>query len=198
MLRRPPRSTLFPYATLFRSLRWRWPLPAAVCWWGASSTRTRSVTTHRARPARWPAEIIIWILMQTDNVGPWLSFRHQKFDHIIKPENGIRFSIWGPRSQTCSQLCVERLSPDLVSSMTYKYVEFLLLREIKHITAYPTPSPVVLNCHVLCYADPNQEVQHVGNTVDINPAPLALSCVYYGSTIALSSLLLSALPIFAT
>src|SRR6266498_5399288 len=34
MIRRPPRSTLFPYTTLFRSLpalfrRWRWRMPAA-------------------------------------------------------------------------------------------------------------------------------------------------------------------------
>src|SRR2546428_9298623 len=33
MIRRPPRSTLFPYTTLFRSLRccspaWHWPAPA--------------------------------------------------------------------------------------------------------------------------------------------------------------------------
>src|SRR5256885_9856293 len=28
MIRRPPRSTLFPYTTLFRSLVWAWPGPA--------------------------------------------------------------------------------------------------------------------------------------------------------------------------
>src|SRR5256885_4834606 len=27
MIRRPPRSTLFPYTTLFRSLRWGWRVP---------------------------------------------------------------------------------------------------------------------------------------------------------------------------
>src|SRR3712207_7497074 len=30
MIRRPPRSTLFPYTTLFRSLRWRAAAGAAV------------------------------------------------------------------------------------------------------------------------------------------------------------------------
>src|SRR2546422_5185814 len=30
MIRRPPRSTLFPYTTLFRSLRERWPAGAPV------------------------------------------------------------------------------------------------------------------------------------------------------------------------
>src|SRR3712207_7572419 len=29
MIRRPPRSTLFPYTTLFRSRAWRAPAPAA-------------------------------------------------------------------------------------------------------------------------------------------------------------------------
>src|SRR3712207_7337874 len=27
MIRRPPRSTLFPYTTLFRSVSWSWPVP---------------------------------------------------------------------------------------------------------------------------------------------------------------------------
>src|SRR5215208_7902630 len=31
MIRRPPRSTLFPYTTLFRSLRRRPPSPGACC-----------------------------------------------------------------------------------------------------------------------------------------------------------------------
>src|SRR5438477_6942492 len=38
MIRRPPRSTLFPYTTLFRS--WRAPWPADSCrrdWYGPSS-----------------------------------------------------------------------------------------------------------------------------------------------------------------
>src|SRR5437762_6402770 len=30
MIRRPPRSTLFPYTTLFRSRSRRWPAPAAA------------------------------------------------------------------------------------------------------------------------------------------------------------------------
>src|SRR5258708_27597916 len=37
MIRRPPRSTLFPYTTLFRSLYERVPLLAAALWWGSLS-----------------------------------------------------------------------------------------------------------------------------------------------------------------
>src|SRR3712207_8246334 len=37
MIRRPPRSTLFPYATLFRSL-WHWPHTVAYCCLPSSSS----------------------------------------------------------------------------------------------------------------------------------------------------------------
>src|SRR5229473_8485419 len=42
MIRRPPRSTLFPYTTLFRSGPWYATSnpPAPPCWW--STTRARS------------------------------------------------------------------------------------------------------------------------------------------------------------
>src|SRR2546430_11232427 len=30
MIRRPPRSTLFPYTTLFRSLHWLWPWRTSI------------------------------------------------------------------------------------------------------------------------------------------------------------------------
>src|SRR5260370_3370788 len=48
MIRRPPRSTLFPYTTLFRSIRsqaFRWPARSSA--WTASST-----TTTPAMPSR--------------------------------------------------------------------------------------------------------------------------------------------------
>jgi len=45
MIRRPPRSTLFPYTTLFRSLRARLGAAArrkitAMCGWGSVTQRT--------------------------------------------------------------------------------------------------------------------------------------------------------------
>src|SRR5690242_21455140 len=46
MIRRPPRSTLFPYTTLFRSPRNGLPRPCArvnsSCWAGWSNSRARS------------------------------------------------------------------------------------------------------------------------------------------------------------
>src|SRR5439155_22108412 len=54
MIRRPPRSTLFPYTTLFRSRLTRWPpgsrLPRCPC--ARSSTRARGKCTPRARRGR--------------------------------------------------------------------------------------------------------------------------------------------------
>src|SRR5258706_6910511 len=56
MIRRPPRSTLFPYTTLFRSLRPRRShQPESV----ARACETLRLVTHGSRPlfpllARWP------------------------------------------------------------------------------------------------------------------------------------------------
>src|SRR6266542_4637146 len=58
MIRRPPRSTLFPYTTLFRSPRWRWSSPcqdppgqAA----GRQHGRPPGADPHRAVAGRPPA-----------------------------------------------------------------------------------------------------------------------------------------------
>src|SRR5260370_16816538 len=40
MIRRPPRSTLFPYTTLFRSQRFKCSLPAALAWRGVRMVAT--------------------------------------------------------------------------------------------------------------------------------------------------------------
>src|SRR3989442_2792758 len=60
MIRPPPRSTLFPYTTLFRSPRSAGSRPAEVLWYGYTAIRRygqydrdrhrhRSLSTHRAR-----------------------------------------------------------------------------------------------------------------------------------------------------
>src|SRR5437016_11694688 len=55
MIRRPPRSTLFPYTTLFRSCRWGrrpgWSVPGR-CARPAGRTRREEVRWERDRPAR--------------------------------------------------------------------------------------------------------------------------------------------------
>src|SRR3712207_8691440 len=50
MIRRPPRSTLFPYTTLFRSRTRSWPSsPSSPP--GTSSSPTRSARSTRSTPA---------------------------------------------------------------------------------------------------------------------------------------------------
>src|SRR2546430_7744642 len=58
MIRRPPRSTLFPYTTLFRSTRARAPL-AARCTEPAARLRRRRAGhgADRARAARAPSRL---------------------------------------------------------------------------------------------------------------------------------------------
>src|SRR2546422_4549857 len=48
MIRRPPRSTLFPYTTLFRSRFVRWPTPRRTTWraFGMTSAMNRRSEEH--------------------------------------------------------------------------------------------------------------------------------------------------------
>src|SRR5436305_14580899 len=46
MIRRPPRSTLFPYTTLFRSSRWVWPSRGARRCPGSRTCRTTRSEEH--------------------------------------------------------------------------------------------------------------------------------------------------------
>src|SRR5690348_17822924 len=62
MIRRPPRSTLFPYTTLFRSRvgarpecrrpRWRWPAPADGNGWLDRGAATPHECLRRGSPLR--------------------------------------------------------------------------------------------------------------------------------------------------
>src|SRR5258708_30822610 len=52
MIRRPPRSTLFPYTTLFRSPRWETACPCSVRTDSPGRRRSPPTTRRRACPAR--------------------------------------------------------------------------------------------------------------------------------------------------
>src|SRR5439155_20434154 len=59
LILRPPRSTLFPYTTLFRSPRWPAPLPRRRrCPGGAGSRRPRG--PRRRRPTRRGRAAACW------------------------------------------------------------------------------------------------------------------------------------------
>src|ERR1035438_10639199 len=69
MIRRPPRSTLFPYTTLFRSPRTKWPTPCGVSYrnsgkssrgpsgptWWRKGRSTAAVRCCRSRPPPAPS-----------------------------------------------------------------------------------------------------------------------------------------------
>src|SRR5947209_17404912 len=66
MIRRPPRSTLFPYTTLFRSAKW------AVLWWLAAWADVAATTWLLVS---WP-----WRMLPN---GQW---RHGRLDKIIQDQ----------------------------------------------------------------------------------------------------------------
>src|SRR2546422_5245986 len=58
MIRRPPRSTLFPYTTLFRSERSQWPVPMRWApWTQRGGTDSERVIHHRSGWAAAPADL---------------------------------------------------------------------------------------------------------------------------------------------
>src|SRR3712207_7709430 len=77
MIRRPPRSTLFPYTTLFRSRAGQWPAGGRSR--GGSRTRAgaarRRRAAARARAARAPAG--------TDRESTRLNSRHANISYAL-------------------------------------------------------------------------------------------------------------------
>src|SRR3712207_7591438 len=71
MIRRPPRSTLFPYTTLFRSARP--PLDPGV------QPRAAEVRSH-ARPRADPGDLRRG-LRRLDSVAPRVELRHRSEEH---------------------------------------------------------------------------------------------------------------------
>src|SRR3712207_7079322 len=55
MIRRPPRSTLFPYTTLFRSEAYGSDVLTPLAWWGAKTQKLRLGTAIMQISARQPA-----------------------------------------------------------------------------------------------------------------------------------------------
>src|SRR2546422_3736481 len=59
MIRRPPRSTLFPYTTLFRSWRERSPAASSIPGTRTSATKRPAPEARRSPPTRGSADPII-------------------------------------------------------------------------------------------------------------------------------------------
>src|SRR2546430_13719001 len=76
MIRRPPRSTLFPYTTLFRSL---WPRPRLF-----ALTPTHEVVRHDAR--RVGAQVLrrnLIVVLQLDRKSTRLNSSHSQISYAV-------------------------------------------------------------------------------------------------------------------
>src|SRR5437867_13259369 len=63
MIRRPPRSTLFPYTTLFRSLRWQGGGPGRGEYW-AHPMRVRARSEEHTSELQSPYDLVCRLLLE--------------------------------------------------------------------------------------------------------------------------------------
>src|SRR2546430_10014805 len=69
MIRRPPRSTLFPYTTLFRSGCWTRHRPCRCCW-PAAPTGCAAIS-RRSSAARWARKSGTSAWTAASSAAPW-------------------------------------------------------------------------------------------------------------------------------
>src|SRR3712207_8241834 len=88
MIRRPPRSTLFPYTTLFRSERREQPRPGAQTteqthdWWTPGSGPNGQVT-RRARYARFGRSADPTAVLSRDRKSTRLNSSHANISYAV-------------------------------------------------------------------------------------------------------------------
>src|SRR5207248_8368996 len=80
MLRRPPRSTLFPYTTLFRSPRRRWALgEESRCSRGEPARRRGDRKSTRLNSSHRTISYAVFCLKKKKKLNPLL-FRHNTYE----------------------------------------------------------------------------------------------------------------------
>src|SRR2546427_3799954 len=95
MIRRPPRSTLFPYTTLFRSRSGRRDTPGR----GApAATWARAATSRRNRPLRDRSEEHTSELQSQSNIVCRLLLEKKKQTHLVGYTKRVQ-----PRNSTVAQ-----------------------------------------------------------------------------------------------
>src|SRR5688572_32176304 len=88
MLRRPPRSTLFPYTTLFRSL---WGIAGAICPTSAVTSnedceRDASGVSFRRTLSNWESTLEVWtlpFLPDIDRKSTRLNSSHSQISYAV-------------------------------------------------------------------------------------------------------------------
>src|SRR5947208_12653473 len=80
MIRRPPRSTLFPYTTLFRSSVWEVPVSADV-------TNTlqpgKNVLAVRGKNTEGVAGLVLQLVVEEDRKSTRLNSSHQIISYAV-------------------------------------------------------------------------------------------------------------------
>src|SRR6266516_5315187 len=86
MIRRPPRSTLFPYTTLFRSAARRWPWPSAAGAAGRPTTSTGRSEEHTSE-LQSPYELVCPLLLEkkkTKTIQIYMKKKSKKYKKYIE------------------------------------------------------------------------------------------------------------------
>src|SRR3989475_12077439 len=78
MIRRPPRSTLFPYTTLFRSLRDPWAGPHSKAWESHPVVQTRLFGVLVPRLERLTVRAADGVIANTPQLAAVLSAKYPK------------------------------------------------------------------------------------------------------------------------
>src|SRR2546430_3427861 len=95
MIRRPPRSTLFPYTTLFRSPRWpdRWRRRGSARSGGRTVPTRTNTPARRARCSGWRSEEHTSELQSQSNLVCRLLLEKKKHTNIVYYFEILRLSI---------------------------------------------------------------------------------------------------------
>src|SRR6266487_5482524 len=133
MIRRPPRSTLFPYTTLFRSARKGRPHPHTATMGG--TTRPRARSEEHTSELQSPVHLVCRLLLEKKNHGRILTSLLPGSRTLAwweKAENGMNH---GPKigSLSMSILVVDFVRVRFCSSC----FSFLIIRRPPRSTLFP-------------------------------------------------------------
>src|SRR5256885_12993113 len=93
MIRRPPRSTLFPYTTLFRSTLSSWPAACALRCRRPSSSRSTARSEEHTSELQSPCNLVCRLLLEKKNTKSKTLLTtnvHQHHFHDLVPQHARR------------------------------------------------------------------------------------------------------------
>src|SRR5260221_9893685 len=100
MIRRPPRSTLFPYTTLFRSAALRIPHPSKLGFFSSDAAISSAANTEAARWRHRSEEHTSELQSHSDLVCRLLLEKKKKIYPILSNQHPISHRTTAPNPQT--------------------------------------------------------------------------------------------------